>query len=515
MSLRERGQRALMSRLKRNVFANFGGQFAATAVQFVTLPLYVRYLGDEGYGLVSFILALQAVTIAFDFGLSTTANREVSRYIAQERTADERRDLIRTLESYYVLLGVVIFVVLATAAPWLSRNWFQTKTFDAATLRTCLLIAAASIGLRWPVALYEGVLRGTERQVMLNAVGSSTALLRSAGTVLGLIFVSRSVTAFYWWQLGFSGLELATYMAAAAAGKEGFVGWGGHFDWSVFKGLWRFSVNVGGLSCFALVLKQLDKLLISNLMPIQFVGFYNAARLGSSGITKLSQPVQGAVFPRLTSLHATDAESRLADTFHRACQLTNFLSIPAATVMMFFPYDVLFLWTRNVTLATSGSTALSILAAAMLLNSMMSVPFSLQLAAGITWLPLVTNGLGAAILAPLMYFLVRSHGLAGGATAWFVFNLLYVTIVPPIMFRYVLVGRYTRWVMRDTLPFLVSGIVCFGLAYLVAANGSLITKILANGAALAVYAGITLMAAPMLRASLGWPRHPRELAGAN
>src|SRR5213076_1377726 len=99
----------------------------------------------------------------------------------------------------------------------------------------------------------------------------------------------------------------------------------------------------------------------------------------------------------------------------------------------------------------------------MLLNSMMSVPFSLQLAAGLTWLPLYTNAIGVLALAPVMFVLVRSYGLTGGAVAWLVFNIGYYLAVPPIMFRHVLAGHYGLW-LRDTVPYMAAGILCFGLA---------------------------------------------------
>src|SRR6266545_2708348 len=182
-----------MSLLKRNIFANFGGQAAAAVIAFITVPLYVKFLGTAGFGLVSFLLALQALTAILDFGLSTTANREVSRYLAQQRSEHDRRTLVRTLEVFYYGTGALIFLSFAAAAPWLSTNWFETREFDAHTLRTCLLIAGASIALRWPTALYQGVLRGSEQQVALNLVSTLVALVRGVGTILVLLFIARTV----------------------------------------------------------------------------------------------------------------------------------------------------------------------------------------------------------------------------------------------------------------------------------------------------------------------------------
>jgi O-antigen/teichoic acid export membrane protein len=483
-----------VSILKRNIFANFGGQAVATVTALVAVPLYVKFLGPEGYGLVSFFLTLQALVGILDFGLSTTANREVSRYLAQDRDAAARRTLVRTLEWYYYATGAFLFVLVAFATPFLSTSWFETRELDVATLRTCLLIAAASIALRWPASLYQGILRGAEQQVTLNYVLSLAVTLRGFGTILVLLFIARDVVVFYWWQLLFSLTELVLCVVAVSWRGMGFTGWGGRFDGSVLRGLWAFSLKVGGLSVFALILKQLDKIVISKLLPISSLGFYNAASLAGTGISKVGYPVQTAVFPRLTQLYERKDAPALADTFHRSTQLIAFLSVPCACVLLFFPHDVLWLWTRNADLATQASPALAILAAAMMLNSMMSVVFSLQLAAGLTWLPLYTNALGAIVLAPTTFILVRAQGITGGAYAWLIFNVMYFLAVPPILFRYVLTegGHYRTFLLRDTLPFMVAGVTCFGLASWAATGASLVTRVTLAAAALLAYTGSTL-----------------------
>jgi O-antigen/teichoic acid export membrane protein len=481
-----------MSLLKRNIFANVGGQAAAVVIGFITVPLYVKFLGTAGFGLVSFLLALQALTAILDFGLSTTANREVSRYLAQDRAEEDRRTLVRTLEVFYYGTGVVIFVMFAAAAPWLSTNWFQTTEFDARTLRTCLLIAGASIAVRWPTALYQGILRGSEQQVALNLVTTLAALVRGVGTILVLLFVTRTVVAFYWWQLVFSAIEIAVCVAAVSLGNAGFSGRGGRFEWPVLQAVWRFSTRVGGLSLLAVVLKQVDKLLISKVLPLSHLGFYNAANMGSNGITKVAQPIQTAVFPRLTQLYERQDWVGLARTFHNCCAITAFVAVPCAAVLLFFPADVLWLWTRNAELTAHASPALSILAGAMMLNSMMSVPFSLQLAAGLTMLPLVTNGIALVVMAPMIFLLTRTYGLTGAAYAWLIGNALYYIIVPPIMFRRVLKGHYQAWIIRDTLPFLAVGVGAFGAARWLVGEGNLTMKVTAATAGLLAYTVLTI-----------------------
>ena len=77
-------------------------------LQMACVPLYIRFLGVEAYGLIGFYLMLQAILQVLDLGLSPTMNREMARYSVQPEKADEARDLVRTLELGYWLIGLMI-----------------------------------------------------------------------------------------------------------------------------------------------------------------------------------------------------------------------------------------------------------------------------------------------------------------------------------------------------------------------------------------------------------------------
>jgi O-antigen/teichoic acid export membrane protein len=120
-------------------------------------------------------------------------------------------------------------------------------------------------------------------------------------------------------------------------------------------------------------------------------------------------------------------------------------------------------WLVDLTLNNTANAAapLAVTALAMLFNSMMSIPFSLAIGTGLTWLPLWTNGLGVVLLLPLTFWSVGRYGIVGGAISWLAFNLLYFFIVPHVLFRHVLRGEKWRWYLRDTGPFIVLVLALF------------------------------------------------------
>jgi O-antigen/teichoic acid export membrane protein len=94
--------------LKKNIIANFFGKLWPSLLGLFLVPVYLKYLGVEAYGLIGFFVSLQGLISFLDLGLSTTANREVAmgkRFIdRQEKT----RNVIRTLEIIYGLVSVGI-----------------------------------------------------------------------------------------------------------------------------------------------------------------------------------------------------------------------------------------------------------------------------------------------------------------------------------------------------------------------------------------------------------------------
>ncbi|WP_241194036.1 hypothetical protein [Pseudomonas synxantha] len=71
------------------------------------LPLYIKYMGAEAYGLVGFFTMLQAWFNLLDLGLTPTIGRETARYRAGVTTALDFRRLFRSLSSLFFIIAIV------------------------------------------------------------------------------------------------------------------------------------------------------------------------------------------------------------------------------------------------------------------------------------------------------------------------------------------------------------------------------------------------------------------------
>jgi O-antigen/teichoic acid export membrane protein len=453
------------NRLRFNIAANFLGRGWTTALSLILVPVYIKFLGMEAYGLVGFFASLQMLLNLLDFGLSATMTRELARYSAQPGQAQNMRDLVRTLEVGYWLIGIVIGVGLLILSPWLALHWLKAERLSATTLQQAVGLMAVISFLQWPVSFYTGGLVGLQKQVLLNIVNVSAATLRGVGSVLLLWLVSPTVLAFFSWQavvsLVYTGaVTLCLWLSLPGRSVRP------RFRLAAIRDSWRFAVGIGATSMIGLVLGQLDKVILSTALPLEQFGYYALASTLASALGIPPAPVSDVLVPRYTQLLAQKDETSVRQLFHQGSQVMACLVFPAASVLIFFSQDILRLWTRNAAVAAQAWGMASLLVLGAAINTLMNQADGLQMAGG--WLkPGIYARLTAVcVFVPLMAALVPVYGGIGAAVAWLVIYCGYAFFVPPIVFNHLLKGELRRWYVQDTgLPLLVALLVAAAMRW--------------------------------------------------
>ncbi len=106
-----------MNKTKTNIIANFAGKFVTAFLGIIFVPVYLRYLSVEMYGIIGFFSSIQAFLFLLDGGISPTLNREVARLSAFPEKAQELRDLSRTLEILCWAIAFVVCIIALIASP--------------------------------------------------------------------------------------------------------------------------------------------------------------------------------------------------------------------------------------------------------------------------------------------------------------------------------------------------------------------------------------------------------------
>jgi O-antigen/teichoic acid export membrane protein len=436
-----------LSGLRLNVAANFAGRFWTAAIGFVFIPIYLRFLGVEAYGLVGFMATLQGLFGLLDLGLGATINRELARLSADRDRAQDQRDLLRTLEIGYWAVSVAVGAAIVSMAPWLAHHWIHPVQLTPTTVERAVRLMGLVIALQLPFSFYQGALLGLQRQVLMNGIMIATTTLRAVGTALVLWLYSPTVEAFF-----------ASQAIAAVAQTSAIV----FAVWSVLAGVqaarpriawiagsWRFAAAVAANSVVGIALTQLDKVILSRLLPLEQLGYYMLAGSIAAVIWQVIVPINQALYPRFAQLFAANEISTVTALYHRSCQAMTVLLVPFALTLVLFPSEVIQLWTRNARVAAGASSLAALLVAGTTLNGLASVPGYLQSAAGWPQLVLYTNALSAILLVPAVVFAATRYGAIGAAAVWLVLNIGYVAFNVPIMHTRLLKGEQRRWYITD------------------------------------------------------------------
>jgi O-antigen/teichoic acid export membrane protein len=424
----------ILPRFRYGLLANFAGSGWAAAMQLLCIPLYIKFMGIEAYGLIGFYLVFQAMTQLLDLGLSPTMNREMARYSVQPEKAAEARDLVRSLEIGYWMIGLLVATVLVVGSTWIATDWVKAETLPVGSVRKALLLMAMLSFFQWPVSFYQGGLMGLHRQVTFNIVRMSAVTLNTAGAILVLWLVSPTINTFLYWQIAVNAAQVAVLSvllwkclpASLRAPK---------FDLALIRSVGRFAAGVGGITLIGLALTQIDKIVVSKLLSLKIFGYYTLACAISNGLLIISAVIFNVIFPRMTAQAAVEDTGGVRLSYHGGSQLMAVLVLPLAAVLGFFSFDVLRLWTRNIEMASFDAPILSILVIGSALNALLYLPYALQLAHGWTRLNFMAGLISLLVVIPLIIPITQYFGPIGAATIWASLNLLNILIVVPIMHR--------------------------------------------------------------------------------
>jgi len=436
--------------------ANFGGNVWTALISLAFIPLYIRFMGIESYGLVGFYATIQGSITMLDMGLSTTLNRELATRSVQRDKAQETRDLVHTLELGYWAMAVLIGLTVLFLAPFFAHHWVQAGQLSTTTVQEAVTLMGLVITFQWPLSFYSGGLMGLQRQVLLNGINAVMVTMSGIGAVLILWLISPTVQAFFIWQLVISVFRTLAVMvflwrSLPSTGNPARV------QLKLFRRIWKFAAGMTGTSIAGTILRQMDKILLSKLLTLDMFGYYTLAGAVAATLYRFIGPVFSALFPRLSQLVAIGDQAGIKQLYHHGCQLVSVLILPVAIVVAFFSYELLLLWTQDPIIAKQTSFLVSLLIIGTALNGLNSLPYALQLAHGWTKLAFYSNVIAVILLVPLIFILTAHFGAVGAASVWVILNSGYILISIQIMHRRLLPTEKWRWYVRDVgLPLMVA-----------------------------------------------------------
>ncbi|MGX9938311.1 oligosaccharide flippase family protein [Acinetobacter pseudolwoffii] len=439
--------------LKRNIIANYASQLYVTGVGILILPLYIKYMGAEAYGLVGFFTMLQAWFAVLDLGLTPTIGRETARYFGGSMSALAYRQLFRALSVIFVFIAVLGGGVLFVFAEQVALNWLQIATLDIREVLIAVQIMAISVALRWLGGLYRGVITGAERLVWLSGFNTIIATLRFITVFATMNIFGYTPFVFFLHQLVVVLIEIIGlyWMANVLLPKKNTLSQA--IGWSIkpIIPLLKFTLTIAFTSSVWVFVTQTDKLILSGILPLAEYGYFTLAVLVASGIMIISGPVSSAIMPRMANLHAQGKREEMLEVYRTGTQIVSVLAGTASLVIAFYPKQLLYAWTGDLALAEAVAPILRLYALGNALLAVGAFPYYLQYALGNLRLHLIGNAIMVVILIPSIVWAATHFSGVGAGYAWFGMNLFYFIVWVGYVHRNLAPKLHLSWLFKDVI----------------------------------------------------------------
>jgi O-antigen/teichoic acid export membrane protein len=399
--------------LARNTIWNLLGQIVPMVVALVTIPIIIRGMGVERFGVLSLAWIVVGYFSLFDLGIG----RALTKFVADKLGLNEEHVIPRlawTSLLLMVILGIAGALVTLALSPWFVHRLLRIpQALQAETLSGFYLLAT-SIPIVTTTAGLRGILEALQRFRIVNVIRIPMSIFSFVGPLLVLPFSN----------------SLVPVVAALVAAR--LIGCGIHV-WACFRafpalfrspsldgsaivplirfGGWLTVSNVVGPLMF-----YVDRFLVGALLSVSAIAYYTAPVDMVLRLTLVPGAVVGVLFPAFaTSLNQDPA--RAGVLLSRGLKYVFLVVFPIVLVIVTFAPEGLGLW-LGPTFSLNGASVLRWVAAGVFVNSLATLPFVLIQSAG---RPDITAWLAAAelpVYCGALWFLTKWLGIEGTAIAW-------------------------------------------------------------------------------------------------
>lgn len=406
--------------IRKNILANYLGTGGVALAPILAMPWYLALLGPERFGLIGFVIMLQALLGLVDAGMSQALVREFAIRLGAENGERSAAKLLFGFERIYWLFAAGAGCITFLLANVIATHWLNLKDLPVTTGSDAIYGAAIIFAVQFPGSVYRSLLVAAQAQVTLNSVVIGSTLLRHAGGVL-VVLVWPTLQTYLVWQALialFETLARGKFAWSALNIKRNRVAW----ETSSLRQAWKSVASMSGATWLGALTVQTDKIFLSRMVPIEQFGYYVIASTVAMGALQLIYPLVQAVLPRAIQLRNERVALR-----NLLIKLTRGIGLLVVLGVLIFATAggwLLSMWLRSASAVESVYPLLRVLLVGAGMNAFYNVGY-------IYWMVneefrriLLVNGLSLILSVALIPLFIASQGTIGAAFGWLTINLI-------------------------------------------------------------------------------------------
>lgn len=395
--------------IKRHTTYNIAGAVVPLFATLITLPLYLRAIGEERYGVLIILWTLLGYFGLFDLGLGRAVTNRIAAF--RDRTSAEREEVFWTALLLNLALGAAGAIVLWGAGVVVFQHLVTVPGPLAAEVQAALPWMVLAFPLLLASSVMSGALMGREEFLAQNVVSIGTGVLIQVVPLVVAITVGPALPA----------LVLAVVGVRVLSGISLFglcirrlpIRLRPRVTRSQVRPLFGFGGWVTVTSIVGPLLSTLDRVIIGAVAGARAVTYYSVPFSLASRISILPGSLSSALFPRFSSLG--DEERRaLLDTAVRSLVVVV-TPVAVAGMLIMEPFLT---WWVDAEFAAKAAPVGEILVIGLWVNCLAYIPLAKLQGQG---RPDLVAKLHLAELLPylaLLWAALAWKGAVGAALAW-------------------------------------------------------------------------------------------------
>ena len=409
------------SRLMWNLSANYVGAAINASVPLLAIPVLIRMLGPELWGLVAFVNLMVVLMMMLNVGISQALVREFAHRWTNEVGGHVRAaSMLRGYEGLYWGAAIIVGACILPFTPWIADIWLNTSSAATYMARYSVAFAVVLFVVTLPASIYRGTLLAIQEHVLFNVI-RSTAVIAKVGLGVLAVHHTGSVLGYLTFFVGVSFFETIALAIAAwrfMPASRRAVG----INLREVRVTLKFSITMTVLVMLGVATTQVDRFFVSVLMPVSDLGIYSIAVSLTLGLLQITYPLFTSAMPVLVAI-GTDSHRRLSAMHNLLLTVVAMVAVLGCLYALAGTAALSF-WLGDPALAQAVQHPLTWLLVGAALNTVYNVGYTNWVSLGqtrwILWVNLLSLSLTIGVLAPA----ISAWGLVGAASAYVLVNVI-------------------------------------------------------------------------------------------
>ncbi|WP_457553862.1 flippase [Desulfobacula sp.] len=399
--------------LARNTILNLIGYGTPLLVALIAIPILVKGLGTERFGVLTLVWILISYIGLFDLGLS----RALIKLVAEKLGAgldNEIPPLIWTGLSIMFFVGIAVGGFVIVLMPWLVKGLLNIPlTLQKETLNAFYLIAVFVPIIVLSISL-RGILDAHQRFDLTNIVRIPLGIFTFLAPVLVLPFTN---SLFYIVAVILFGRMLACISQAVfcfhivPALCKRIV-----FNSKMAVALVKFGGWMTITNIISPIMIYIDRFFISGIISVTAVAYYATPSEVVTKLTLVSSAMMAVFFPAFSSAYMQD-KNNAAGLFASGVKYVFIIIFPISLFIIIFSYEGLNLW-LGPEFAQKSAVVMQILSLGVFFLCLGQVPYALIQGAGRPDITAKIHLIEMPVYLIALFLTTNEYGIKGASIAW-------------------------------------------------------------------------------------------------